>query len=123
MEDVVPKRIKEYAKIKNRLYFVNILFVITLLLIFLLSGASSYLKNFIYYYLHNFYIVLALYFLTFAISFYILGLPLEYYETYIIEHKFNLSNQSKLSWFKENIKKSLVSLILGFIIKKSIFMF
>lgn len=123
MEDIVSDKIKEYAKVKNRFYFINIFFVIIVILIFFLSGASGYLKILIQKQVSNFYIILSLYFLVFSVSFYILGLPLEYYETYIIEHKYNLSNQSKLSWFKENIKKGLVSLVLGYIMIQILYFF
>ena len=42
----------------------------------------------------------------------IISLPLDFYSGFLLEHKFNLSNQSIFEWFKENVKATLLSLIL-----------
>ena len=123
MQNSDIKKIKQYASIKNRLHLINILFLAALLLIFLFSGLSNQLKYLTHLYINNFYLSLALYFLIFAVSFHIISLPLEYYDSFIIEHRFSLSRHTKVSWLKDNIKKGLLSLTLGFLTIEILYFF
>jgi STE24 endopeptidase len=48
-----------------------------------------------------------------GLIFSITGLPLEFYGSYIIEHRFGLSNQTILKWVWERIKSLALSLVIG----------
>jgi len=122
MKNVSLKKIKQYARIKNRLYFANLTLYVSLLLIFFF-GPSTYLKNLSLLLINNFYLGLAFYLLLFSLWFFILSLPLDYFDSFIIEHRFDLSNQTKLIWLKEHFKKGLISLILGFIMIEILYFF
>ncbi|HWP83289.1 MAG TPA: M48 family metallopeptidase [Bacteroidota bacterium] len=43
----------------------------------------------------------------------ILTLPLRYYSGYHLEHKFHLSNQTLIVWFREGVKGMVVGLVIG----------
>ncbi|MBI1977565.1 MAG: M48 family metallopeptidase [Candidatus Omnitrophica bacterium] len=49
------------------------------------------------------------YFLFFSIYSLVLSLPLSFYSGFILEHRYELSNQSFLSWLWEHAKKELLS--------------
>jgi len=41
------------------------------------------------------------------------GLPLDFYSSYIIEHRYSLSNQTMWLWIREHLKSLAVSLVIG----------
>ncbi|MGB4268450.1 MAG: M48 family metallopeptidase [Spirochaetota bacterium] len=63
--------------------------------------------------IHKEYMLLITFFAAFGGILSLILLPLEFYQSYIIEHKFNLSNQSVLDWCIEELKSLLVSLVIG----------
>jgi STE24 endopeptidase len=109
-------RIKEYSSLKHRIYFVSLVFNIGILLIFILSGLSADLRDFFTHLGYNFYLQLGLFYIVFSLAFFILGLPLDYYDGYITEQRYSLSNQNKKEWLKDNLKKFGVSLAIGIIL-------
>lgn len=119
----ISKTIKRYARLKNWLYLIDILFVLLVLSVFYFSGLSENLALKSKDIFDNYYFALLLYFLVFSAGFYLVGLPLEYYESHIIERQFNLSNQSASEWFKENIKKSAVSLVISLVLIVALYFF
>lgn len=102
---------KRYHQIKNRLFFINLLQNILALLFLGLSGLSVYLKDQILLLSQQFLIVNALYAVCFSVFFSILGFPISFYEGFILEHQFNLSNQSFLNWCKEGLKNFALGLV------------
>ncbi len=109
-------KIKAYSSLKHRLYFLSLVFNIGILLIFILSGLNSDLRNFIAGASVNFYLKLSIFYILFTIAFFILGLPLDYHDGYAAEQRYNLSTQSKKEWLKDTLKKFGVSLVIGIIL-------
>ena len=103
---------KKYHRIKNSLFVVNLLFSLIVLLVVILSGFSIWLKAALEKYAHNPLFLNGIYITALSLFFYILGLPLELYEGYYLERRFKLSNQSLAGYFKDNLKKSLLSLVI-----------
>ncbi|MDI6786425.1 MAG: M48 family metallopeptidase [bacterium] len=114
---------KEYSKIRYKLNIVYSLFCIAILVIFLISGASSGLKNIISSYIEKNWLITTIYFSLVLILFEIIVLPTNFHVGFLIEHKFKLSNQSITAWILENIKKTIVSLIIGLIFIHIIYYF
>jgi len=114
---------KTYHQIKNRLFFINLAFTIFILLIFFLGGLSLQLKNAILRFNQDFLIVNGLYAVFFGLFLTVLGLPLSFYEGFMLEHRFLLSNQSPKNWLKDFLKNSIISLIIILICVEALYIF
>ncbi|MFH1622647.1 MAG: M48 family metallopeptidase [Candidatus Omnitrophota bacterium] len=114
---------KEYHKIKNFLFVVNMLISLFILLIFLVFGFSVFLRAYFLMYLDNIFILNGVFFVTFYLIFAILNFPLDIFEGFILEHKFNLSKQRLIGWLKDYFKKALISVIVAGIIIEFVYLF
>jgi STE24 endopeptidase len=123
MEQASYKKIKRYSSIKNRFYLANLAYGIIMLAVFLFSGLTFKLKELTFVYFNNFYFRLALYYTVFSLGFYLLSLPLDYYNSFVIEHKFKLSAHTNKSWFKDNIKKGIASFVLALLMIEVLYYF
>jgi len=107
----INEQSKKYHKIKNFLFLCDILIDIVFLAVIFLGGFSVYLRNVILDSTTNFFLINATYIFILVNALYVLKFPLNIYGGYLLEHKFKLSNQKFLSWFLDNIKKHLISLL------------
>lgn len=103
---------KDYSRRKTQLIVSQLLLTLAFLLAMLLSGASLFLKELIARWSPNFYLQVGLYLAIFAGIYHVLFLALDFYDGYLMEHKFLLSNQTVLDWLKQSIKKWLLSLLM-----------
>lgn len=103
---------KRYHRTKNYLFLADIALNILVLLVFFFSGLSLATRNFLVHKISHYYLVVFFYALVLSFIFYLVGLPLSFYDGYILEHKFNLSRQNFFSWLKHNLKQSIISLII-----------
>ena len=95
---------KEYHKIKNRLFVINLLFSLLILATLILSGFFSSLKSGLSGFSFNILLLNGLCIIILSLIFYVLGFPLEFYEGFVLEHRFKLSNQGLSSYLKDNLK-------------------
>ena len=102
-------RTKQYSKQKIHLIIIHLALTVVFLLIMIFSGISSSLKNTITSWSHNFYLQVGLYLSIFAGISYLIFVPLDFYEDFILEHKFSLSNQTVKGWSKKMAKKAMLS--------------
>jgi len=114
---------KKYQRIKNRLFVINIVFSVLVLLAFILSGFSSFLKSSLSGFSSNALLLNGLFILVLSLIFYVLGFPLEFYEGFALEHRFKLSNQGLGGYLKDNLKKSLLSLVISLIAIEVLYLF
>lgn len=114
---------KEYFKIRYKLNIVYSVLHIVILATFLISGASLELKNIISSFVEKNWLVTTVYFSIVLILFDLITLPTNFHVNFLIEHKFKLSNQSISAWFLENIKKIIVSFVMGLIFIHTIYYF
>ncbi len=106
-----PKN-KEYQKKRHVLYFVSIL-----LTLITLYGAIGLRLTYSFFdwsvsVTPNRYGFVFFYFLFFSIYSLILSFPLSFYSGFILEHRYNLSNQTLGGWFWEWSKKQLLGFAL-----------
>lgn len=103
----------KYTKRKRVAGVSGLLLNTVLILLMLLLGVFDKLENFSYSITSNSYAA----FLIFAVSamaiLSIAGFPLSFYRSYLLEHKFGLSNQTLSGYLLENIKGMFVAAILG----------
>jgi len=104
---------KRYEKEKRLLGLVNMVILVIILLGFYFSGLSAWLANL---HIGNSIIwTFLLYVASFQTILILFGLPLNFYNSYIHEHKWNFSNHTIKSWLWDQVKSFLLGLILMFI--------
>lgn len=109
-------RAKVYWRYRHGAYFLSLAILCAFLSIMQFSHISSKLKCAVTAISANFYISLFLYLACIGVCYYLIMLPLNFFEGFIIEHKFDLSNQGLSNWLKDDIKKSLISSAIFFFI-------
>ncbi len=114
---------RQYSKCKNRLIVVQLILTAAFLIIMLFSGASVFLKDLVADWGRNFYIQVGLYMVIFGGIYYLLFIGLDFYGGFLLEHKFQLSNQTVLGWLKQNVKKGLLSLLLLLVAGEALYFF
>ena len=103
---------KEYSKLKIRLSIYHMALTFIFLVIILISGASVLLRNHVITWSKYFYIQAAIYLIIFRIIYDVFFVALDFYSSFIVEHKFSLSNQTLFDWIKHFLKKWLLSFAL-----------
>jgi len=103
---------RQYSKLKTQLIVYQLLLTAAFLITMLFSGASLFLKALVIGLSRNFYLQLGFYLVIFSGIYYLLFIGLDFYSSFLLEHKFKLSNQTILGWLKQSIKKGLLSLLM-----------
>jgi STE24 endopeptidase len=104
------EKAREYARIRRRLFFIDLALGAVFLLVLLFSGLSSGLRNLLDFPQSA---RVALYFLIVAVSYYIVSSPLNFYSGFILPHRYGLSSQSLKSWLADEAKGRGLGLTLG----------
>lgn len=103
---------KIYNKIKIRLTVIDIVLDLVLLVVLAFSGLATFFAGWAAV-TANDYLNFLLFALYAGLFFSAFGLPFDFYGSFIIEHRFGLSNQSIFGWAWEKIKSLLVSTAIG----------
>lgn len=104
---------KRYSKSKLTVGLLKLFVSIVLLVVLLLSGASSQLNMLIGRLTDNYYVRLAGYLLAFMTIYWIVLLALDYYSGVVLEQRYGLSNQTPARWFLRELKQWLLSTLLA----------
>lgn len=104
---------KKYARTHQILSVAGTLIFFAVILILLFSGLSKKIESIAYVYTSNDYIALLIFFGIIGFAEGIITFPMGFYSDYILEHKYDLSNQTLAGYFKEKLKGFLVGIILG----------
>ncbi len=108
MEEASAKA-KQYSRIKYRVFFINLILSFVFLGTILYVGINHFLMEFVYNLTDNLYAGLFIFLVMFGLIYWFSFLPLDFYSGYMLEHKFNLSNQSFFSWVKRYLKQNILS--------------
>src|SRR5262245_31544798 len=104
---------KQYERIHNWLFVVDLIVTLALLLAFLFSGLSAWLAGVCRNLTANPWIHVTLYIAAIVLAQTILLLPLSWYSGFHLEHKFALSNETLAGWIKDKLKSLGLNLVLG----------
>jgi STE24 endopeptidase len=104
------EKAREYARIRHRLFFIDLALGAVFLLVLLFSGLSSGLRNLLDFPQSA---RVALYFLTVVISYGVTSAPLDFYSGFILPHRYGMSSQSLKSWLADEAKGLILALALG----------
>ncbi|MGM0509965.1 MAG: M48 family metalloprotease [Thermoplasmatota archaeon] len=113
------KKAKLYSKQKLYTGLLNgIIIPILVLGLIFFTGLSGWLEEALFGMISNspldyYWMGVFLYILSFMIIVFLTGFPVSYYSGYVIEHRYDLSNQTSFQWFKDQAKSLLLSLLLS----------
>lgn len=107
------KAAKKYSKIKNTISFTEtiLFFVIFLTLIF--TGLTKQAEQYAHSLTGNDYIALLIFILLISLPEIIIVSPLNFYSSFILEHKYGLSNQTFSKYLIEKLKGLLLTAVIG----------
>lgn len=97
----------------NWLWLFNNLWGWAILLLFLFTGFSARLRNLAGHLGKKWFFILAIYFALFSIITWLIDLPLSYYQDFVREHAYGLSNQTFGKWFGDEVKGLLIGIVMG----------
>jgi STE24 endopeptidase len=106
---------KRYSRIKRRLWVVDTLLGLVYALAWLLTGGSIALRQWLTQATANVWLLVPLVVAVIGGIYFILDLPLSYYEGFVLPHRFGQSTQSLKDWGVDQLKGLLISIPLGLI--------
>lgn len=118
----MKEQARAYNRLKIRLKLIDLFFLALYLLLFqaFLSGP---LKSLAVSAVPSIYFSFTLYLFAFCIFGWILGFPLHFYASFILEHKFRLSNQGFFAWLKDDIKRGAISFFVFVVFMQALYLF
>ncbi|MFN4112200.1 MAG: M48 family peptidase, partial [Ignavibacteria bacterium] len=105
---------KQYNRIKITLQIINQVISFLILIVLAFTPLARLIEEKIYTYISNDYVAFMIFLLIIGLIEIIFSVPLDFYSTYIVEHRFNLSNQKVMDWLAEKIKSYFVSTLILF---------
>lgn len=102
-----------YNKTKITLKIIGLCLNLAVLLWFLFSGVSHKLRDIAFSLHNNYWVSLVIYLALFGFILEALNLPLDFYNGFTIEHRYNLSMQTVIDWINDHIKEFSLSAIIG----------
>jgi STE24 endopeptidase len=115
------ERAKEYARIQRRLMLVELGLGGAYALAWLVIGWSNAVKAVLLQWTSNPWLLVAGFGLIFGLGYFLLSLPLSYYEGFVLPHRYDLSNQDLKGWIQDQVKGILVGGILGGLVLEIIY--
>jgi STE24 endopeptidase len=97
------------------LWIVNVVWGLLIPALFLFTGFSARIRDWAKRIGKWWYFVIVAYFAIFLIINFAIDLPLSYYQDYVRQHAYGLSNQTVGKWFGDEIKGLLIGLVVGFL--------
>ncbi len=104
---------KIYARIRRKLLLVDLILGALYILIWLLTGWSTALRNFLMTFTSNQWLLVPAFALVLGGIYFIIDLPLSYYSEFVLPHRFDTSNQTLKSWIMDLLKGLLLSAVIG----------
>ena len=123
IDNLTSPAAKKYQAMKNRLFLFNLIAEFLFLFLLVFTGWSRQLKIFLLHFRDDFVAINALYFTLFSLIAFLISLPMDFYESYCLEHRFGLSRQSFGSWAADSLKKSLLVFGVSLLLVEAVYYF
>ena len=107
------KLAKKYSKTHQILSLTGSIIFYAVLIILIFTGLSKKILAIAYSYTSNDYFALFIFLGIIGIGESIINFPLNFYSGYILEHKYDLSNQTISKYFLEKLKGMILGLVIG----------
>ncbi|HEV2719911.1 MAG TPA: M48 family metallopeptidase [Thermoanaerobaculia bacterium] len=105
-----------HSRLQDTLYFVNVAYSLGVLVLLLRSRASARMRDLAERATKKKFLASMLYVVLLVLAITILELPLSVYESYVVPHQFDLTDQSLASWIGDEAKGLGVSLVISAIV-------
>ncbi len=112
---------KEYAHIRRRLFLVDLALAGVYVILWLVTGWSVDLRNFLLSLTTNEWLIVAGFLVVFGGIYFVIDLPLSYYSGFVLPHRYDLSTQSFKDWIFDMFKGVLLGGVLGLIVVEIIY--
>lgn len=109
----MSEKAARYYRSGNVLWFVNLVWGMLIPALFLFTGFSARIRNWAQQLGRKWFFVIGLYFIIFTVINFIIDLPLSYYQGFVRQHAYDLSNQTFGKWFGDSLKELMVGLAMG----------
>jgi STE24 endopeptidase len=110
-----------YSRAKRILFVVELAAGLAFLVLLLQSGASVSVARWLESFTVNPWLLTLLYMTAIGLAYEPIGLPLDFYGGYILEHRFGQSTQSFWAWAWDAIKGKLVGFVIGAILLEAVY--
>jgi STE24 endopeptidase len=114
-------RAKKYSLLKYTISFIDTGFTLLFLFMIYSSGFSLLLKEISITFSKNKFAYTAFYIFFLGVIYYIFSFVIHFYGSFILEHRFKLSNQRFGDWLKDEMKKFILSFIVSLILIESFY--
>ena len=111
--ETTERRAKRYQRARLRLSLGNLALSVAFVLALLFAGWSAALRDFAWQWTDNNWVAVLIYALLLGASSKLLSLPLDFYSSYTLEHRYGLSNRKPSDWWKDFAKSLLIGAIFG----------
>lgn len=128
MTTVDPERqqqARQYARISRRLWLLSTVLSAVYATAWLIFGWSTYVREWLGGLLpvmRSPWLLVPAFVIVFGAAFAVLGLPLSYYEGFVLPHKFGQSNQSFRDWVSDQLKGLLIGAPVGLIMLELLYL-
>jgi Zn-dependent protease with chaperone function len=102
-----------YYRSGNLLWVVNVLWGLLIPALFLFTGYSARIRDWAQMLGRKWFFVIAIYITTFLVITFVIDLPLAYYQGFVRQHAYGLSNQTLDKWFGDALKALAVGIVMG----------
>ena len=104
-----------YYSSGNILWFVDFFWGLLIPVLILFTGFSSRMRTWATKFGKKWFFVIGIYFVFFSVFMFIADLPLSYYEEFVRQHAYDLSNQTFGKWLGDSVKSLFVGVVIGFL--------
>jgi Zn-dependent protease with chaperone function len=104
-----------YYRGGNLLWIVDLVWGLLIPALFLFTGFSARIRNWAQRLGRKWFFVIGIYFIIFSIITFVIDLPLSFYEGFVREHAYGLSNQTFGKWFSDELIGLLIAIAAGFL--------
>ena len=111
----------EYARIRRRLMLGDLALGGIYALLWLVTGWSIALRDYLLGLTNNDWLLVAGFILVFGGIYFLIDLPLGYYSSYVLPHRYGLSTQILKGWIGDQVKSVLVGGVLGLLVIEIIY--
>jgi STE24 endopeptidase len=111
--DERDRRAKKYSRTHQILSLTGSIIFFAVLIILIFTGLSKEIENIAFNYTSNNYLALLIFLGIIGVGQGLINFPLDFYSGYILEHKYDLSNQTITGYFKEKLKGFVLGLVIG----------
>jgi len=109
----MSEKASRYYESGNMLWFVNLVWGMLIPALFLFTGFSAKIRNWAQQLGRRWFFIIGLYFAIFTVINFIIDLPLSYYQGFVRQHAYDLSNQTFGKWFGDSLKALMVGMVGG----------